>query len=109
MAPRGHRGNGFGVCNDNGTQILDCVEAEDLAIIKIFFKKQETHLATYTSGRQSTQFDYWLTQQRHLKLITNDKVIASDATAPQHRLLVMDMRLVFHPHLPSRTIGPEKT
>lgn len=54
--------------------------AQDLAIIKSFFKKNPEHLVTYKSGRHSTQIDAILTNR-----VKNCKVI------PGERLVVMDM------------------
>ncbi|XP_026016523.1 uncharacterized protein LOC113017592 [Astatotilapia calliptera] len=90
---RFHGGQGFGTRNDEGCRVLDYAEAHDLAMTNTFFKKKPAHLITYSSGGRDTQIDYWLVRRPHLSLVTNVKVIPSTNIGPQHRLLVMDLRL----------------
>ncbi|EYC20642.1 hypothetical protein Y032_0021g334 [Ancylostoma ceylanicum] len=73
--------------------LLSHVEAADLAVVNTFFKKKDEHLITYCSGGVATQIDYMLVRRKELKNIIDAKVIPSDGIAPQHRLLVMDVRL----------------
>lgn len=48
----------------------------------------------YSRGGRDTQIDYWLIRRPHLNLVTNVKVIPStNSLGPQHRLLMMDLRL----------------
>ncbi len=75
------------------TKLHDCAETHDLAVTNTYFKKRDTHLATYTSGGHATQIDYWMIRRRDLKLVSNTKVILYDSVVPQHCLLVMDIRL----------------
>ena len=95
---RYHGGNGYGQRNEDGERILEAAEAHDLAIANTFFKKRESHLITYASGERSTQIDYWMLRRCHLPMVMNAKVIptATHAFAPQHRLLVLDLRLNVH-------------
>ncbi|XP_026042711.1 uncharacterized protein LOC113033277 [Astatotilapia calliptera] len=90
---RFHGGQRFGTRNDDGCRVLDYAEAHDLAVTNTFFKKKPAHLITYSSGGRDTQIDYWLVRRPHLSLVTNVKVIPSTNIGPQHRLLVMDLRL----------------
>ncbi len=69
---RCHGGHGLGVQNNHGSCILDCAETHDLAVTNTYFKKRDTHLATYTSGGHATQIDYWMIWQRDLKLVVMD-------------------------------------
>lgn len=88
-----HGGNGFGSRNEDGERILTWAEAHDLAITNTFFRKRESHLITYESGGRKTQIDYWLLKRTDLKLAMDCKVIPSDILAPQHRLLILDLRM----------------
>ncbi|RWR99635.1 hypothetical protein B4U79_01873, partial [Dinothrombium tinctorium] len=90
---RVHGGHGFGPRNNDGCRALDCSVAHDLAVANTFFKKRPAHLITYSSGGRETQIDYWLIRRCHLSLVTNVKVIPSTNIGPQHRLLVMDLKL----------------
>ncbi|MGL4931832.1 MAG: endonuclease/exonuclease/phosphatase family protein, partial [Aeromonas sp.] len=81
-----HGGQGYGTRNKEGVQILDCAEAHDLVIANTFFKKRDSHLATYTSGGRSTQIDYWLIRRHDFKFVMDAKVIPSETIASQHRL-----------------------
>ncbi|XP_061422345.1 mucin-like protein [Lethenteron reissneri] len=91
--PRNHGGQGYGTRNDEGNRALDFAEAHDLVLANTFFKKRPSHLITYASGGRSTQIDYWLVKRDKLKTVTNTKVIPSDNIAPQHRILVMDIKM----------------
>ena len=56
-----HGDHGFGARNDNEVRILDSAEANDLILSNIFFKKRQSHLITYYSGRHAAQIDFILT------------------------------------------------
>ncbi|XP_051785415.1 uncharacterized protein LOC127528739, partial [Erpetoichthys calabaricus] len=105
---RFHGGQGYGSRNEDGERALDCAEAHDLAVANTFFKKKLTHLVTYSSGGRETQIDYLLTRRQHLKLVTDVKVIPSTNICPQHRLLVMDLKLDLGQWRQVRTTNEEK-
>lgn len=88
-----HGGFGYGTRNDEGESILNAAVAYDLVVANTYFRKREEHLITYKSGRVSTQIDYILVRRAALREVTNCKVIPGDGVAPQHRLLVLDIRL----------------
>uniref|UniRef100_A0A914XBY4 Endonuclease/exonuclease/phosphatase domain-containing protein n=1 Tax=Plectus sambesii TaxID=2011161 RepID=A0A914XBY4_9BILA len=106
--PQNHGGCGFGARNQEGTRILDCAEAHDLVVANTFFKKRVTHLITYESGGRTTQRDDWRLRRRELKLTIDTKVIPSDNFAPQHRLVVVDMRIDLGQHRLLRVTACEK-
>lgn len=89
------------------SRILDFAAAHNLAVTNTFFKKRPSHLATYTSGGHATQIDYWMVRRRDLKQVTDTKVIPYESVAPQHRLLVMDTKIV-KPKLPRCRTGPKR-
>lgn len=105
---RCHGGNGYGPRNDDGTRILDCVEAHDLIVANTFFKKRTSHLVTYASGGRTTQIDFFIIRKRDHKLAMDVKVIPSVDAAPQHRLLVMDLRLEIGQRRPPKVQGPPR-
>jgi len=88
-----HGGQGFGVRNEEGDRILDFAEMHELALVITYFKKRATDLITYDSGPRTTQVDYLLVRRPDLRRVANAKVIPSDNVAPQHRLLVMNIKL----------------
>ncbi|EYB95146.1 hypothetical protein Y032_0163g3482 [Ancylostoma ceylanicum] len=90
---RRHGGRGYGTRNEERKMLLSYAEAADLAVVNTFFKKKDEHLVTYRNGGVATQIDYMLMRRKELKNIIDAKVIPSDGIAPQHRLLVMDVRL----------------
>uniref|UniRef100_A0A915I4S8 Endonuclease/exonuclease/phosphatase domain-containing protein n=1 Tax=Romanomermis culicivorax TaxID=13658 RepID=A0A915I4S8_ROMCU len=63
-----HSGHGFGNRNNDGSRILDWVEAHDFTVTNTFFKRRPTHLITYDRGVQATQIDYSLFRRRDHKL-----------------------------------------
>lgn len=73
-----------------------------------FFKKRNSHLATYTSVGRLTQIDYWFIGRCNLKLVMDAKVIPSKTIASQHRLLVLDLLLNLCPRPCTRLTVPEK-
>uniref|UniRef100_W5MTP5 Endonuclease/exonuclease/phosphatase domain-containing protein n=1 Tax=Lepisosteus oculatus TaxID=7918 RepID=W5MTP5_LEPOC len=100
-----HGGQGHSNRNESGIRILEHAEAWDLAITNTFFKKWESHLITYYSGGRTSE-DYWMVRRRDFKMVTDNKVIPYNSTAPQHRLLVLDakVRLVQTPARPTTKI-----
>uniref|UniRef100_A0A914X5Q8 Uncharacterized protein n=1 Tax=Plectus sambesii TaxID=2011161 RepID=A0A914X5Q8_9BILA len=64
-----------------------------MALTNTYFKKKDEHLATYSSGGIKTQIDFCLVRRTQLSLVTNAKVIPGEAVTPQHRLLVIDLKL----------------
>ncbi|KAG2465927.1 CFDP2 protein, partial [Polypterus senegalus] len=105
---RFHGGQGYGSRNEDGESALDCAEMHDLAVANTFFEKKLSHLVTYSSGRRETQIDYFLTRRQHLKLVTDVKVTPSTNICPQHRLLVMDLKLDLGQRRQVRTTNEEK-
>ena len=50
-------------------------------------------MITYQSGKSKTQVDYFLFKRRDLKLVQDIKVIPSEEIAPQHKLIVCDIKV----------------
>ncbi|CAH1286801.1 unnamed protein product [Chrysodeixis includens] len=90
---RWHGSFGYGNQNQDGKRILEFSASCDLAIINTFFKKKDTHLITYESGRNSTQIDYSLTRRKHLGRYKDSKVIPGEALTSQHKLLLSVYKL----------------
>lgn len=88
-----HGGNGYGMRNDDGCRILDFAEATDLVIANTFFQKRTSHLITYTSRPNTSQIDFVLLRKRDFPIVVDTKVIPSDCLAPQHKLVVTDLRI----------------
>ena len=88
-----HGGYGYGERNTEGERILEFALAYDMVVANSFFKKRESHLITYQSGKSKTQVDYFLFKRRDLKLVQDIKVIPSEEIAPQHKLLVCDIKV----------------
>lgn len=88
-----HGGNGYGTRNDDGRRILDFAEATDLIIANTFFQKRTSHLITYTSRPNTSQIDFILLRKRDFPAVVDTKVIPSDCLAPQHKLVVTDLRV----------------
>lgn len=57
------------------------------------FRKRESHLITYEFGGRRTQIDYWLLKRTDLKRAMDCNVILSEIVAPQHKLLIQDLRM----------------
>jgi len=88
-----HGGRGYGTRNNEGESILNAATAYDLAVANTFFKKREEHRITSKSAASRTQIDYFLVHCSGLQEVRNCKVIPGDSVAPQHRILVLDIRL----------------
>ena len=91
---RVHGGWGVGERNEEGEQIIDFSMAFGLAIVNTFFKKKEAQMLTYKSGDRESQIDLFLSRRKDIKEITNCKVIKGESVCTQHRLVVIDLRLV---------------
>ena len=77
-----------------GERILEYALAFDLLLGNTCFKKRDSHLITYKSGRNiATQIDFILFRRTMRKLVTDVKVIPGEEVALQHQLLVCDMRI----------------
>ena len=88
-----HGDHKFGTQSDNERQTLDCAEENDLIKSNTSFKKRQTHLITYYSGRHATQIDFISTRKRNFHSVCDVKVIPFDELAPQDKLLVTDLKL----------------
>uniref|UniRef100_A0A914VFQ9 Endonuclease/exonuclease/phosphatase domain-containing protein n=1 Tax=Plectus sambesii TaxID=2011161 RepID=A0A914VFQ9_9BILA len=88
-----HGGRGYGTRNADGERILDYAEAHDLRLINTFFAKPAAHLRTYYSGGKDSQIDFVLTRRRDFRLALDAKIIPSESIGPQHRPLVVTMRI----------------
>ena len=84
-----HGGNGFGDRNAEGEAILEFAICFDL-VANTFFTKETQKLVKYESGGVSSVVDYVLTRKNSMKEV---KVIPGEACVPQHKLVVMDMRI----------------
>src|ERR1041384_3289779 len=87
-----HGGFGFGTRNEEGKSILDFVVAYDLVLANTCFKKRESHLITFKSGRTQSQIDFILTRRREKGKCKDCKVIPGEALTAQHRIVVLDLR-----------------
>ena len=65
---RHHGGYGYGTQNQEGLRVLNLCAATDLAVTNTFFRKRNSQLVTYNSGRCTTQVDYILVRRTELKL-----------------------------------------
>ncbi|KAK6743091.1 hypothetical protein RB195_010390 [Necator americanus] len=88
-----HSGYGYGARNDDGLRILEYAVASDLIIANTQNRKRKSHLITYTSGGGETQIDFWMLRRRDRRLLQDSKVIPTGHVAPQHHLLVMDLKI----------------
>ena len=88
-----HGGHAIGQRNVEGERVLEFAVANDLVIGNSLFKKHPSHVVTYQSGEISTQIDYILYRRSFRKHVTNVKVILDEECAPQHRLVVCDMKV----------------
>ena len=59
-----------------------------------FYSKKRKHLLTYNSGVNATATDYIMVRRENLRELKNSKVIHGESVAPQHRMLVMEMKAV---------------
>ena len=57
-----HEGYGFGDRNDVGNSILDFAVSYDMILANTWFKKLDSHLITYRSGRNASQIDFFFTR-----------------------------------------------
>lgn len=90
---RCHGNFGYDIRNEDGHRILEFAEANDLVITNTFFKKRSSHLITYSSGGHNTQIDYILLRKHDFPIVADTKVIPSECLAPQHKLLITDLRI----------------
>ena len=67
--------------------MLECAEANELAVLNTWFKKDYKKRATYESGGRKSQIDYILVRRSELS-VKDVKVIAGEECIEQHRLLV---------------------
>ena len=88
-----HGGYAFGSRNSEGERVLEFAVANDLVIGNSYFQKKDNHLVTYESGGSQSQIDFILCRKGHFKYIQNVKVIPGEECAPQHKLLVADLRI----------------
>lgn len=88
-----HGGHGYGEINDDGTEFLLMCEALNLTITNTWFRKRDSHLVTYASGKNSSQIDFVLVRRNDLKLVTNCRVWPGENLTSQHRLVVASIRI----------------
>ena len=90
-----HGGMGYGRPEPDveGERILEYALASDLLLGNTCFKKHDSHLITYKSGKIAMQIDFILFRRTMRKLVTDVKVIPGEEVALQHQLLVCDMRI----------------
>ena len=62
-------------------------------ICNTFFSKCTTHLVTYTSSNNCSQINFVLVPKCHFSLVKDAKVIPSECLAPQHKLLITDLKI----------------
>jgi hypothetical protein len=85
-----HGGFRYGSRHQEGEDILDSVVAFILVIANIFFRKRDSHLATFSSGHRSSQIDFVLTRREDKHACLDCKVISGESVVPQHDLVVVD-------------------
>ena len=85
-----HGGHGFGNINIEVDIILEFATANNLVVTNSYFRKQESHLITYSSGSGRSQIDYILVRKRDFKLVKNVKVVPNEECVSQHKLLIAD-------------------
>ena len=79
--------------NQEGMRILDLYAATDLAVTNTLFRKRNSQLVTHNSEGCTTQIDYILDWRIELKLAKNAKVIGNEKCIPQHKLLVVVLKI----------------
>ena len=84
---------GFGIRNAGGDKIIEFGLKHELLVTNTFFKKKTAHNITYKSGGNETQVDYILYMKGFKKEITDYKVIAGEAVALQHRVVVCRLKM----------------
>lgn len=85
-----HGGFGYGDRNQEGENILNFALAYDLMIVNTFFKKRQSHLVTFSSGRLSSQIDFVLTRRDDKRSCIDCKVLPGECVVQQHKLVVSD-------------------
>ncbi|XP_070040297.1 uncharacterized protein [Nicotiana tomentosiformis] len=90
-----HGGFGFGERNGGGTSLLDFAKAFGLVIANSSFPKRQGHLVTFQNAVARTQIDYLLLRRCDIGLCKDCKVIPGEILVTQHRLLVMDIGIMF--------------
>ena len=83
---------GAGTRNKELSMVVDFAKRMDLAIVNTYFKRKDKHRVMYKSGGKSTQVDYMMC--RHLKEMCDCKVLVSECTAKQHRMVVCKTTLM---------------
>ncbi|XP_055826347.1 uncharacterized protein LOC129894718 [Solanum dulcamara] len=83
----------FGERNDSGVSLLEFVKTFELVIANSCFLKKDNQLVTFSSTTARTQIDYLLLQKDDRGLCKDCKVISSENSTTQHKLLVMDLEI----------------
>ena len=86
-----HGEHGVGAPNEDGTKVLDFETACLMRILITAYQKRNNHLVTYSSGGRVTKIDYIMLRKEHASECRNCKVLASEAIATQHRILIADL------------------
>ena len=105
-----HGGRGYGTRNTEGERILEFGSATDMVVANTMFDKRESRLITFATRTEEpifTQIDYILISKNSLKLVKDVKVIAGEAIALQHRLVIGDLR-VTRPRETKTTFVPRR-
>src|SRR6266498_3091708 len=64
---RVHGGFGYGSRNQEGEGVLNFALAYNLLIANTLFRKQQSHLVTFSSGKHSSQIDFVLTRREDMR------------------------------------------
>ncbi|VDP28002.1 unnamed protein product [Heligmosomoides polygyrus] len=70
-----HGGFGYGSRNADGEHILENAESHDLTIVNTKFRKRDSHLISFYSGKAKTRIDYVLVRRRDQGLVTDAKTM----------------------------------
>ena len=89
---RVHGGFGYSSRNQEGEDVLNFALAYDLLIANTFFRKQWSHLVTFSSGQNSSQINFVLARGEDRRACLDCKVIPGECVVPQHKLVVADFR-----------------
>ena len=84
-------GNRRGDGNDDGEEVLQFAQADDLEVVNTFFQKKIEHLTIYKSEERRSVIDYILIGRNNFSKAKDSKVIPWESVVTQHRIFTMDI------------------